>query len=476
MKIYSFTQHGIELRPIEVEISLLPGLPQFQIMGLPDPAIKESQLRIKSALKHQGFDWPAGKQVLINLRPTDIRKKGKGLDLAIALAYLWKTGQLTPPQEEKVYVYGELSLSGEVTVADDLHLLFSLDEKQPIITGRTDKPYHYPLITFSNLRDFDQCELVPGRSICEQMVRPPLPDLKVNAPMAELMAIAGTGEHSVMLAGPAGSGKSFFAEHLYPLLRDPSEAMFRRSFQLGKLFGREVSWRPYVAPHHSATPQAMIGGGYPVVPGEITRAHGGVLLLDEFLEINNKVTESLREPLETGQIALARKGGREWFPAYFMLMATTNLCPCGDMVPGRMMSCRFSLGRCRSYSERLSGPILDRFQILVFSHLWQGDDEVPLSEIRHRIQAAQQFAYQTRGQATVNARVPIESLTVTLEPFLRKSKGGGIRVSRRRMEGIIRTARSIADLDASMIVYRSHWRQAEQLSLVSFKKMSQLFN
>ena len=202
---------------------------------------------------------------------------------------------------------------------------------------------------------------------------------------ARLIEVVATGEHSLCVAGPAGSGKTTLTRCIHSVLSDPTPSQYRQSRKMARFMGQQENWRPFVAPHHSIPVMSMVGGGSPPVPGEISRAHGGVLLLDELLEFHSYVRESLREPIESQKITVARRGVICQFPADFLLLATTNLCPCGDYVPKKPTRCRFSLARCRSYLDKISGPFLDRFSILSFSHRWRGDFKVSSKEIRENI-------------------------------------------------------------------------------------------
>ena len=461
---------GYELKSVEVELTLTPGLPQFQIMGLPDTNIKESQLRIKSALKHQGFDWPAGKKVLVNLRPAYMKKSSRGLDLAIAAAYLWKTGQVQLPESAELpYVYGEISLEGQVDVPDDLDTLFEQDRETTILTGTPDHGISYPLLTVNELKDLHQPVLIPAQPLQTRLQRPDIPGLHFPPTLAQLMKVTALGNHSLLLAGPAGSGKSTLAYSLHYLMSEPIQEEALRIYQIGKWFQNPTSWRPLVNPHHTTTSIAMIGGGSPPFPGEITRAHGGMLLLDEFLEFPARVKESLREPIERGEMTVARRGQNVSFPAKFQLVATTNLCPCGDYIPGKNTDCSRSLQRCRSYIDRLSGPILDRFELLFFTdQKYQLENpKIPLQEIFEQIEAARKF----QNREIPNSDLSLSELESHLKAFTRQNLMPETGASQRRKLALLRVARSLADLDQSAEIMPIHLDQAAKLSLLPFEKI-----
>ena len=468
MNIFSFAQDGDKIIPVEVELSLIPGLPQTQWTGLPDMAIKESIMRIKSAIRAQGFDWPKTRQMVINLRPAHLKKSSQGLDLAIASALLWKTGQLKPPPNmtSPYCVYGELSLNGEVLVPADLEGL--PPQKAGILTGQIEEEnYLCPLFQVSCLRDLSSPVLKPARPLETVLKKPALPPISFSETGAFLLSVATTGEHSLLLAGEAGSGKSTLAEHLPLLLPPPSLREFKTARRIWSRMGKELKWRPFVRPHHSATPLSMIGGGYPLFCGEITKAHGGVLFMDEYLEFHPRVQEALREPMEKGEIWIARKGKSEKFPARFLLVSATNLCPCGDLVPGKASPCSYSLRKCFSHLERLNGPMLDRFDILAFSPQWNKEKwSVPLKDIYKRVKKGFEFRLK-RGQKKPNAWLSNEELMPLLSQKARDIFSLSLS-SKRREKALLRVARTLADLQEEEEIQLTHIEKSKELSLIPF--------
>lgn len=476
MRILSFYKKGIELAPVEVEVNFMRGLPQFQFMGQPDAAIKESQLRIRSAIQQQGFTLPKGQQVLVNLKPPHIKKSSRGLELAVAAAFLWKSGQVQLPDSEKeIVIYGELGLDGTVSLPDDIDSLVEHDRRVPIWSGFPIREIGYSVNAVRRLKDLKQPEMVRGEEFVFQLERPePMPYLFPEK-SARLIEMVAAGEHSCLLAGPAGSGKTTVAEAIHQCLMDPEKEDFLLSQRIGKLSGQCVQWRPFVSPHHTVPTLSMIGGGVPPFPGEITRAHGGTLLLDEFLEFPSKVREALREPMEKGMIVVSRRGKPQTYPARFLLLATSNLCVCGDLIPGKNVGCRFSLTKCRSYSERLSGPILDRFQILSYSHEWGTAGKKSVQQLRERVAAARKFALKSRGQSLPNSRLSDKEvmnlgILQQIDDLLPIESA-----SRRRMRAILRVARTLADLDQSEKVKLNHFDEAIKMSWHTFEAMKRIF-
>lgn len=479
MKIHSLIRNGYQLQSIEVEISLVPGIPRIHFLGQPDSAIKEAELRIKSALKHQGFFFPKGLQVIVNLKPAYLKKSSQGIDLAVACAILIHSDQiqLQMSENKNIYIYGCLGLNGSVEIPDDLEsLIISLDG--PLITGIPQQAYSTDVWGLCELKQINQLQYFPT-DLSARVKQPPEIDkyFKVNSEVAELMAVVAVGEHPILFAGPAGSGKTTVAQHLCTLLVEPDEQQFRISQQINKILNHTIKWRPVVQPHHSITSLAMVGGGVPIFPGEMTRAHSGVLILDEFLEFKNEVREALREPIESGKINISRRGKTAYLPADFLLMATTNLCFCGDLVPGEMSSCRFSLRKCRAYSEKLSGPILDRFQMMAYSHTWRtGDNNHSLHEIKEKIMQAKKFINEERKQSGINARLSQHELKLEL----RQNKKLQLMMpevsgSYRRELALLKVARSFADLDLSISIQPQHLLKAEKWTLRSFSKLQHMF-
>lgn len=475
MKIYSFISENKKMIPIEVELTLWPGLPQIQFLGLPDQHLKESALRIKSAIKAQGFEFTKSQQILVNLRPSHLKKTSRGLELAVAAAYLWETEQVKKPLfGEKFFVYGELSLSGDVFEPDDLPENLKISHST-VMTGQSEVRLSksYPRQSLKNLRQLSAPDLILPSSAKVNFERPKISELSFSKEQAELLAVVALGGHHLLLAGPSGSGKTTLAHALHRLLPEPSEGEWLEILETQKKFlaSNETALRflPLVKPHHTTPVVAMLGGGATPMAGEISRAHGGQLLLDEFLEFRPQIQEALREPMEEGQIHIARAGRMEVFPTKCLYVATTNLCPCGDFVPGKAaaLKCRFSRSRCASYRDKLSGPILDRFQVLGFTSVGE-KKEVSLAEIFKKVEAARKFA-NSQGRSS-NAWDPIEKIFATLPPFWRE-RWQELTGSERRRSAVLRVARSLADLAGSPQIEVQAFDRALDLALKPFDRL-----
>ncbi len=471
MILKSYCRYSHEIQPVEVEISFVPGLPQIQFLGLPDAIIKESEMRIRSALRHQGFNLPSGQRVLVHLRPNHERKSSRGLDLAVAAGILWHTGQVLPQQalNSTPELYGELSLTGEVHVPDDLEDLVS-KPNFPLYTGIPDRPYEFDLLGLRTLQDLASPQPIKASPTPSSFSPPEIRQIHFTKEVARLLAVVALGEHPLLIAGPAGTGKSTVAQSIHPLLNDPDPRTFQKARQIARSFGDSLKWRPLVAPHHSTTSLGMIGGGQPIVPGEITRAHGGLLLLDEFLEFSPQVQEALREPVEAGRITIRRAGHLENLPAEVILVATTNLCPCGDYVPTQTHRCRCQLNRRRRYLERLSGPILDRFHIVALSHTWQNPTQATqkltsLSEIKSHVDSIRQRLRMEGLANTPHTHTDLACLEKQLDSFTLKNLIPNCNQSRRRYIALLKVAHTLALLDHESTIQLSHLEEASQLTI-----------
>lgn len=485
IQVFSFVRKAYDFYPVEVEVSFLPGIPQFQIMGLPDASLKESHLRIKSALKHQGFSFSHGKQILINLKPNHLRKKSQGLDLAIACAYLWKTGQVNLSSllatQSTCFIYGGLGLEGQVEIPDDLEAIFpsSSNSSQAVLSGhpKKDKKYSFPILGLKTLKDLREPKLHSASSDSYEIKRPSFPsNWYFSKQAADLLVTAAVGGHSLLIAGPSGSGKTHFCEALHYLLPFPSLEKMMSLQKVARLFSHEkLSWPPFVNPHHSIPTMSMLGGGDPPFPGELTRAHGGILFLDEFLNFQSEVKEALREPIEKGEVTVARRGKVKTFLADFQLMAATNLCHCGKLTPIYSPFCQYSLTRCRSYLNRLSGPLLDRFEILTFSHHWSQNRSISMSNLYQRIEKALSFSQTKRGQFKPNKKLKREEIPLNsflerkLLPELSNSE------SERRRMALFRVSRTLADMSESEEISSSHTERAYELTCKPFRQIQRIF-
>ncbi len=463
MIIKSFVKTEFGFRPMNLEVVLVPGLSQIQILGLPDQIIKESSKRIISALRHQKFKIPPGKQVLVNLHPSDLRKSGQGLDLPIALGILLESEQIefTDFDFASDYCYGSLSLKGEVQAPRDLHLLNFENFQRKVLTGAGGGPWRFPVEAMSELAAYTERSVVAADPQPFRPIRGATnSDMLFDSTLARLMAITALGEHNLLVAGFAGSGKTTLVENLATILHLPDDKCFLESKKYWMLSGRDLVGRPIVQPHHSATPSSMIGGGRPLKFGEISLAHGGALILDELLEFHPLVQSALREPMEKGVIYLSRMGARQLFPAKSLVLATTNLCPCGQFQPGATYRCQCSSLRLRNYVEKLSGPFLDRFSIFHITGKAKLSLQVSLKDIEEEVDEAREFQKEIRSQKKVNQGLSVLELMEQLDHGIDESLIPHSK-SHRRRQSLLRVARTLADLEFSEKIKQMHLEEAQ---------------
>lgn len=467
MIVKSFYSKMGRIHSLDVEVCLVKGLPSLHVIGLPDAALKESSLRIKTALQAQGFKWPLGKKVVVNLRPAHVRKQSQGLELAIACAILWETHQIPCYRDhDRLYIYGELGLDGEVLPPSDQEALTqSLTTEDVILCSSYGELYHskrLPLKFLSELSDpsfFD--ERVESEVNLYQA--PVLPSLEFSQKTAWHLMVAALSQASTLLAGPPGSGKTTFAESLYHLLPPPSPQEFAELRAHHLLLGENLKSLPFVSPHHTTPIMSLIGGGSDLFPGEVVRAHGGLLVLDEFLLFPSRVIEALREPLVSGAFRVSRKGRHVEWPARFQFVATTNLCPCGRLSQDKNFQCGFTLSRCRSVWEKLSGPMLDRFDLVLLYGSYQRErseeKKVTLKEIQGQVEEARIRAKES----------PLDQSSLQTPRVFKVFR------SRRRELALKKLASALAFLEGSSSVKNRHWNQAFELSQEAITSLQELF-
>lgn len=464
MKFFSFVKEGFFFTPVEVQVSFLPGLPEVKFTGLVDTAIKESSTRLKSAFKKLGFKWPLKQQIIINLSPAYIKKSSPGMDLALAGAILWKTGQMefSHYDSSSLYFYGEVDLNGNIQTPEDWKFL-PLENKPLIIGSLDEQNYKNKVYSAQNLKELRFGKFLPVKNWSERLKAPEIPDISFSKSASQILKISAVGEHSLLLCGSAGAGKSTLAENLYYLLSPPDKKLFEES---ERLLNTKQNWRAFINPHHTTSPLSIIGGGVPLFPGEISKAHGGLLLLDEYLEFHPKVQEALREPLEKGEIRLVRKGQSIVFPARFLLTATSNLCPCGDYEPQKPINCSYSLKRCQSHLDRLSGPMMDRFDLLAFSKDWKGEKTFPLKNIKEEVEKACWFRINKRKQNIPNSHLNLKELELMTNENIKKLMPQSS--SHRRKRALLRVARTLSDLKEEKDISSSSINEALIFTVKNF--------
>lgn len=489
--IYSRACYGIEAPLITIEADISNGMPGFSIVGLPATAIKESKDRIRSALLNSRFEFPA-KRITINLAPADLPKEGSRFDLAIALGILAASGQVPLALLNEYEFVGELALSGELRPIPGV-LPFAL------AATRAQRKVVVPFENADEATLAKNSEVLPAQhllAICAHLHRTeplalhqvspqPLPatltptldlaDVYGQRPAKRALEIAAAGQHSLLLCGPPGTGKSMLAQRLPSILPNMTEEEALEAAAITSIRGKMfdiATWRhrPFRNPHHTASGVALVGGGNPPRPGEISLAHQGILFLDELPEFSRHVLETLREPLETGRITISRASKQAEFPARFQLIAAMNPCPCGHFT-NMQATCRCTSEQIHRYRQRLSGPLLDRIDL--FSDVPALPKEILLSaqqqpressaEIRQRVIAARekQWTRAQKANALLNGQ-ELEQACQLLpadRAFLLDALNK-LKLSARATHRILRVARTIADLAEQPIIQREHLGEA----------------
>lgn len=470
MILQSFVRDTLGLSPVDVEVVLQKGLPKIEILGLADRGLQESLLRIQSAITNQGFVFPKAHKVVVNIRPIEIKKSSLGLELSIALAILHLTGQKHLPVDLPFYVYGELSLSGEIKAPKDLELIPVIHEK--LITGFLgDEAIHQEIEVHTLLSlNGDYCRK-DGAVSSPTFFRPQPRQKKMVKSAARLLEIVAVGEHSLLLAGPSGTGKTTFAQQLMSYLREPNISEWWDIRRIGKIFDEQRTWRPCIMPHHSISVASMLGGGNQAKPGAIFKAHGGVLVLDELLEFHPTIQSALREPMEQKTITISKNTHHHKYNSMFVTVGATNLCRCGAFVPKSSTRCRCTSLELRRYLDRLSGPFLDRFSVFEFTQKWSCEKEHIDSD--HILQNIERGVHFSKARSLIkNEDMTEQQLLIDV---VEKKENFPVFRSWRRYLSFLRVARTIADLEQSKQINKKHLFEAYDLTAKNHSSLETLF-
>lgn len=474
-RLLSYAAHGVDACPVDVEVDVSGGIPQFDIVGLPDSAVREARERVRSAIRNSGCEFPP-RRITVNLAPADLRKEGAGFDLPIALGILAATGQLPARRVQDMAALGQLALDGRLRPVPGV-LAMALAARQggvPALVAPAEVAGEgalaglpvYPATCLAEVLEWlrGRCHMAPA-SPAESAPggAPPadLAEVRGQALGRRALEVAAAGGHNLLFTGPPGAGKSLLARCLPgilpPLSRAEALEVTRVHSAAGLNPGGLVQRRPFRAPHHSASRAALLGGGHPPRPGEVSLAHRGALFLDELPEFTRDALEGLRQPLEEGVVHIARATWRLDFPARFQLVAAANPCPCG-FAGETDRTCSCAAAAAVRYGHRLSGPLLDRIDLrLRLSPVppaeWRRPEGETSAAVAARVARArehQQHRYRGLGVAA-NAdlgpqdvrrliRLPPEAELLLADAFRRWH------LTLRAADRVLKVARTVADL------------------------------